>query len=378
MQSKIEIGHFIKQPQGFKAFIPDKFPPKLGPLSSEIVAKHTEAVRLLGKLDGITELLPDKDTFLLMFIRKDASSSSQMEGTQATMMDVIEHENIEPRSSLPHDVDDIFHYIKALNYGLERTKHLPLSLKFIRELHSELMVNARSTQNPYPGEFRTTQNWIGGTRPDNATFVPPPATELMRSLGDLEKFIHANDDFLPLVKAGLLHAQFETIHPFNDGNGRTGRILITMFLWYKHLLNMPILYLSAYFKKHQKLYYENLNAYHDGNVISWLDFFLDGIIDTANSAVDTCAKITKLRERDITKITLLSKAVSETSMNLLNKLYTMPLVGITDVVKWTGKTKRSSYAAIERLVDLGILVKIGNNKYGQKWCYKDYMDLFLE
>ena len=335
-------------------------------------------MRLLGKLDGITELLPDKDTFLLMFIKKDASSSSQLEGTQATMMDVIEHENIEPRSSLPQDVDDIFHYIKALNYGLERTKHLPLSLKFIRELHSELMKNARSTQNPYPGEFRRTQNWIGGTRPDSATFVPPPANELMRSLGDFENFIHANDDFLPLIKAGMLHAQFETIHPFNDGNGRTGRILITMFLWYKHLLNMPILYLSSYFKKHQKLYYEKLNAYHDGDVMSWLSFFLDGIIDTANSAVDTCAKITKLRERDITKITLLSKAVSETSMKILNNLYTMPLVGITDVVKWTGKTKKASYAAISRLVDIGILVKTGNNNYAQKWVYKDYIDLFIE
>lgn len=378
MPNKIEMGHFILQPQGFKAFVPSAFPPKIKNMPGNIVAKHTEAVRLLGKLDGITMLLPDKDTFLLMFIKKDAASSSQLEGTQATMMDVIERENMEPRGSLPNDVDDIFHYIKALNYGLERTKTLPLSLKFIRELHNKLMMNARSTQNPYPGQFRTSQNWIGGTRPDNATFVPPPATEIMKALNDFEKFIHTDDDFLPLVKAGLLHAQFETIHPFNDGNGRTGRLLITMFLWYKRLLDMPILYLSSYFKKYQKIYYEKLNSYHNGEVFNWLEFFLDGIIDTANSAFDTCDKITKLRERDTAKIALLSKSVSQTSINLLNKLYSMPIVGITDVIKWTGKTKKSSYAAIERFVEMGILVKIGNNSYGQKWYYKDYIDLFAD
>ena len=238
------------------------------------------------------------------------------------------------------------------------------------------MLKARSTHNSYPGEFRTSQNWIGGTRPDNATYVPPPVEDMKRALNDLEKFMHANDDYLPLIKAGLLHAQFETIHPFNDGNGRTGRILITMFLWYKKLLEMPILYLSAYFKQHRQLYYEKLNNYHNGDIVGWLDFFLDGIIDTANSAIKTCALITKVRERDTDKVKVLGKAVSQSTMNVLENLYRMPIVGISDIMKWTHTSKPSSYKMIERLINMGILVKLGDNSYAQKWYYKDYMDLF--
>jgi Fic family protein len=253
--NEIVIGNYRKQVnQQFKAFIPEPFPPaKKLAFNNKIITKHTEAIRLLGKLDGITELLPDKDLFLTMFIRKDASNSSQIEGTNATIMDTIESENAEPTNDLPDEVDDIFHYIDALNYALERIKSFPFTLRFIRELHEKLMVDARATHFAFPGEFRTKQNWISGTRPGNAKFVPPPVEEMKIALSDLEKFIHAKDDYLPLIKAGLLHAQFETIHPFNDGNGRTGRMLITMFLWYKNLLEMPILYLSTYFKKHRKL-----------------------------------------------------------------------------------------------------------------------------
>ena len=379
VMNNIKIGSFVQQSAGFKAFVPDDFPPIVGlSLPNTIISKHTEAIRLLGKLDGITELLPDKDWFLVMFVKKDASSSSQIEGTNATMMDVIEKENVEPSSSLPEDVDDIIHYIDALNYGLVRAKDFPLSLRFIRELHSKLMLKARSTHNSYPGEFRTSQNWIGGTRPDNATYVPPPVEDMNRALNDLEKFMHADDDYLPLVKAGLLHAQFETIHPFNDGNGRTGRMLITMFLWYKKLLEMPILYLSAYFKQHRDVYYQKLNNYHNGDIVGWLDFFLDGIIETANSAIKTCAMITKLRERDTDKVKVLSKAVSQSTMNVLENLYKMPIVGISDIMKWTGTTKPSGYKMIERLVKMGILVKLGDNAYAQKWYYKDYIDLFYK
>ena len=375
--SNIKIGNFVKQSAGFKAFIPNPFPPvKQLSLPNTIISKHTEAIRLLGKLDGITELLPDKDWFLVMFVKKDASSSSQIEGTNATMMDVIEKENVEPSTSLPEDVDDIMHYINALNYGMIRAKEFPLSLRFIRELHSKLMINARSTHNSYPGEFRTSQNWIGGTRPDNATYVPPPVEEMTRALNDLEKFMHTNDDYLPLVKAGLVHAQFETIHPFNDGNGRTGRILITMFLWYKKLLEMPILYLSTYFKQHKDIYYQKLNDYHNGDIIGWLDFFLDGIIDTANSAIKTCALITKIRERDTDKVKVLSKAVSQSTMTVLENLYKMPIVGISDIMKWTRTSKPSGYKMINRLVQMGILVKLGDNMYAQKWYYKDYINLF--
>lgn len=373
------IGQYVQQPQGFKAFIPNNFPPQNGlKLDSKLVAKHTEAIRLLGKLDGITALLPDKDLFLTMFIRKDASSSSQIEGTNATMMDSIERENVEPSTNLPADVDDILHYINALNYGLDRAKDFPFTLRFIRELHEKLMTDARSTHLAYPGEFRTKQNWISGTRPDNAKYVPPPVHEMNISLDHLEKFIHAEDDYLPLIKAGLLHAQFETIHPFNDGNGRTGRMLITMFLWYKKLLEMPILYLSSYFKKHQQLYYERLDGYHNGEIVEWLDFFLDGIIEIANSAITTCVMITKLRERDINKVMQLNRTASEATIKVLDNLYKIPIVGIADIVKWTGYTERGGYKVIERLVNMNILkpLKTGENVYAQKWVYVEYLSLF--
>ncbi|MDR1461438.1 MAG: Fic family protein [Campylobacteraceae bacterium] len=377
--NKFVIGKLVQQPQGYKSFIPSDFPPQdnLG-LPNSIMIKHTEAIRLLGKLDGITELLPDKDLFLLMFIRKDAASSSQIEGTNATMMDAIESENAEPRSNLPNDVDDILHYISALNYGLERLKELPFSLRLIRELHKKLMSDARSSHNAYPGEFRRSQNWIGGTRPDNARFVPPPADAMNKALDQFEKFIHDNDNFLPLIKAGLLHSQFETIHPFNDGNGRTGRIIITMFLWQKKLLEMPILYLSSYFKKYQQIYYEKLNNYHNGDIFGWLDFFLDGITETALSSIKTCSAITKLRENDMIKVQTLNRTASEATVKILEELYKMPIVGIADVTKWTNYTPRGAYRAVDRLVNMNILypVKSGDNIYAQKWVYRDYIDLF--
>ncbi len=377
--NKIFIGQPVRQKEGFEAFIPADFPPidELQ-LDNKLIAKHTEAVRLLGKLDGITELLPDKDWFLTMFIRKDASSSSQIEGTNATMMDAIERENVEPSSNLPADVDDIIHYIEALNYGLARAKDFPFTLRFIRELHEKLMTGARTTHLAYPGEFRTKQNWISGTRPDNAKYVPPPVSEMKTALDQLEKFIHAEDSYLPLVKAGLLHAQFETIHPFNDGNGRTGRMLITMFLWYKKLLEMPILYLSSYFKQYQDVYYEKLDGYHNGEVAEWLDFFLDGIIEIANSSIATCAAITKLREQDTKKVMHLNRTASEATIKVLENLYKMPIAGIADIVKWTGYTERGGYKVIERLVDMEILrpMKTGDNVYAQKWAYAEYLDLF--
>jgi len=380
--NSFEIGRDIKQPDGYKAFIPAPFPP-IGDmrLPGNIMASHTEAVRLLGKLDGITELLPDKNWFLMMFIQKDASSSSQIEGTNATMMDVIEKQNVEPRVTLPEDVDDIIHYINALNYGIERLKEFPFSLRFIREIHENLMTNARGTQFSYPGEFRNSQNWIGGTRPDNARFVPPPVHEMNRALSDFERFMRASDDYLPLIKAGLLHSQFETIHPFTDGNGRTGRMLITMFLWYKKLLEMPVLYLSSFFKKHQQVYYEKLDAYHRlGGVFNWIDFFLEGVIYTANSAIDTCTGITKLREKDMRKIQSLGKTSAKSTLEILQNLYRMPIIGIADIVKWTGYTNTGGYKAIERLTNMGILKLIprGSTKYGQKWMYTDYMRLFDE
>lgn len=377
-----KIGVYKTQPEGFKAFVLESFPPKdTLVFSPAIQQKHAEAMRLLGKLDGITALLPDRDYFLEMFVRKDASSSSQIEGTQASISDAIEALNIERRNNLPQDVDDILHYIEALNYGLERAKDFPFSLRFIRELHEKLMTGARNTHNPFPGEFRRTQNWIGGTRPDNARFVPPPVREMNQALNDLEKFIHADDEYLPLIKAGLLHAQFETIHPFLDGNGRTGRMLVTMFLWYRRLLEMPVLYLSTYFKKHQETYYEKLNAYHseNGNVEEWVEFFLDGVIDIANSSIETCRKITELRERDMRKAQKLGKATAPKTLDMIRFLYKMPTVGIADVVNQTRYSRPSAYKLIDRLVDMNILYPADENDgYGKKYTYKDYVEVFAE
>ncbi len=377
-----KIGIYRVQPEGFKAFILEPFPPKdMLVFSPSIQQKHAEAMRLLGKLDGITALLPDRDYFLEMFVRKDASSSSQIEGTQASISDAIEALNIERRNNLSQDVDDILHYIDALNYGLERAKKFPFSLRFIRELHEKLMIGARNTHNPFPGEFRRTQNWIGGTRPDNARFVPPPIHEMNQALNDLEKFIHADDDYLPLIKAGLLHAQFETIHPFLDGNGRTGRMLVTMFLWYKGLLETPVLYLSTYFKKHQEIYYEKLNAYHseNGNIEEWVEFFLDGVIDIANSSIETCKRITELRDRDMRKVQELGKNMAPKALDMIRFLYKVPTVGIADVISQTGYSRPSAYKLIECLVDMNILYPTSeDDSYGKKYTYKDYVEVFTE
>ncbi|HUY69806.1 MAG TPA: Fic/DOC family N-terminal domain-containing protein, partial [Candidatus Tyrphobacter sp.] len=217
----IEIGQLKEQKEGFKAFIPAPFPSGSGfGFDAKILKKNGEATRLLGKLDGMTKLLPDVDFFLSMYLRKDAASSSQIEGTMATMIDAIEAE-VQPSANIPEDVDDILHYIKALNYGMKRVKedNFPMALRFIRELHKRLMDKARATHYSDPGEFRKSQNWIGGTRPDNAYFVPPPVDEMHVALGDLEKFMHTKDDILTPIKAALIHAQFEIIHPFLDGNG---------------------------------------------------------------------------------------------------------------------------------------------------------------
>lgn len=376
------IGLYRQQPQGFKAFIPNDFPPIEDlELSRQIISKHTEAIRLLGKLDGITQLLPDKDYFLEMFIRKDASSSSQIEGTKATMMDAVEAANVERSSKLPADVDDILHYIEALNYGLERAEDFPFTLRFIRELHQKLMTGARNTQNPFPGEFRHSQNWIGGTMPSNARFVPPPVNEMNSALGQFENFIHADDDYLPLVKAALLHAQFETIHPFNDGNGRTGRMIVTMFLWHEKLLEIPVLYLSSYFKKHQEVYYERLNGYHseENRIDEWIEFFLDGIIEIAKSAIETCKQITIIRERDMRKVQQLGRASAPKTMEVLRNLYRLPTVGIADVIKWTGYSRQGAYNLIERLEKMEILTPTKDiDVYGQKYIYRDYVKLFSD
>lgn len=375
----IVIGTYKPQPNGFKAFIPYPFPPKGGfDFDAKTLKKNDEATRLLGKLDGLTKLLPDADFFLLMYLRKDASASSQIEGTRASMIDAIAAE-AKIDTKIPDDVDDILHYIKALNYGIKRMEKddFPMISRFIRELHKELMKKARATHFSDPGEFRKSQNWIGGTRPDNASFVPPPVDEMHRALNDLEKFIHTDDTIPTVIKAGLVHAQFETIHPFLDGNGRTGRMFITFYLWKEGYLERPVLFLSSFFKKYQKLYYEKLLGYHNGNVSDWIDFFLEGVFEIADEAIDTVGKITTLREKDLLKIQTLGKRASESAALVLPKLYAQPIVTASVIQKWTGFTRAGAQTVIDRFIKMGILVpKDKGKKYGQSYMFKNYINIF--
>lgn len=373
------IGNNILQSDEYSAFVPSAFPPKRGfKFDTKIIKKASEASRLVGKLDGITKLLPDLDFFLLMYLRKDAAASSQIEGTMATMIDAIEAE-VKINTNVPNDVDDILHYIKALKYGMVRAKkdNFPFSLRFLRELHRELMNKARATHFADPGEFRKSQNWIGGTRPDNARFVPPPVLDMNKSLDDLEKYFYKDDDILTVIKAGLLHAQFETIHPFLDGNGRTGRMLITFFFWHEHFLENPVLFLSSYFKRHQKLYYEKLTDYHSGNIVSWVDFFLDGVIEIANEATTIVDKITKLREQDMAKIQNLGKRAAESAMQVMPKLYRQPIINVPLVQQWTGFSRPGSQEVINRFIEMNILSsKDKDVVYGQSYVYSKYLDIF--
>ncbi|MBI4224846.1 MAG: Fic family protein [Candidatus Sungbacteria bacterium] len=379
----VPIGVNKLQREGFKAFIPSPFPPKGGfEFDSQIIKKGSEATRLLGKLDGITKLLPDADFFLLMYLRKDATSSSQIEGTMATMVDAIEAE-MKVNTNVPDDVDDILHYIRALHYGMKRVTddNFPLTLRFVRELHKQLMDKARTTHHSYPGEFRRTQNWIGGRTPMNAKFVPPPVEEMHTALDDLERFIHKQDSLLDVIKAGLIHAQFETIHPFTDGNGRTGRMLVTFYLWKAGLLEKPVLFLSSFFRKHQMLYYQRLFGYQSehGNVAEWMDFFLDGVIEIANEAIDIVEKITALREEDVLKIQKLGKRASESAAMVLPKLYAQPIVNVAAIQKWTGFTRAGAQTVVNRFIEMGILTpKNKDRKYGQSYIYRKYVDIFSE
>jgi Fic family protein len=371
----IEIGKTIKQREGFSAFVPNPFPPQgLFDLSQPLLIKAAEADRLVGKLDGITHTLPDVEFFLHMFVVKDAESSAQIEGTRATMMDALQKgAGLSPTAS---DADDIIFYIRALEYGTKRLKTLPLSLRLIREVHARLMTGARATHFANPGEFRTSPNWIGGTAPSNALFVPPPVSEMNRSLGEFEKFLHDEKSVLPLVHIALAHAQFETIHPFLDGNGRTGRLLMTMLMCHRGLLERPVLFLSSYFKRNQKVYYARLNGYHDGEVGQWIDFFLDGIIDTANESIAISKKIRQIRDDDMTKLQSLAKRESESGVLVLSQLFREPVVTASTVMKWTGFSRAGALKLLARFVVLGILEQIESEIQERSFVYRRYINVF--
>lgn len=374
----MKIGKLIKQSQGYFSFIPDKFPP-VEPvvLNSKTQKLHARAALMLGKLDGITQLLPDLDFFIFMYIRKEASRSSEIEGTKATMIDVIKSE-ADIESKWPDDIDRIIHYIEAMNYGLKRLEKFPLSLRFIRETHQVLLGNTKDAPGKIPGEFRTSQNWIGGGSPATAKFVPPTPNEMKRSLNDFEKFLHIDDEYPPLIKAALTHAQFETIHPFLDGNGRTGRLLTTFYLCKLNILERPVLYLSEYFLNNQKAYYESLNSYHseDGEISQWLDFFLDGVAIIADQAVETSKKINKLKQEDTVIIHKLGRS-AKTGIQILEKLYQLPIVNVKKIEEWSGLSRPAANELVRKLVEIGILEQRNKGiEYGREFWYVRYLDLF--
>lgn len=372
----ITIGRYIYQKGGYRAFIPEGFPPKeLSFNTSKIINLLAEANLLLGKLDGLTKLLPDINFFIFMYIKKEAAYSSQVEGTRAKLTDALQAE-IGKTTNLPRDVDDILHYISAMNAGLQKLEKLPLSLRLIREVHEVLLTEARSSAYPYPGEFRKTQNWIMGTTPNDARFVPPPPEYVMPAMGELEKFFHSEEEIPLLIKAALIHSQFETIHPFIDGNGRTGRLLITFYLCQQGILEKPVLYLSEHFRKHRDLYFSMLDEYRKGNVAAWLEFFLKGIANVSKEAIKTSNRVIELREKDLHRLAGLGKA-NKQAIVLLKNLFKLPMVNVRKIQEFTGLSREASNRLVKKFVKLGILhPKDKEKKYAQIFVYKEYLDLF--
>ena len=376
----MRTGKYITQLKGdleYKAFIPNPLPFEIK-IDKEFQSLLSEADQSLGRLDGIAETLPDVDFFILMYIRKEATLSSQVEGTEATFADVLKAEAKIRDLEIHKDVDEILNYINAMNYGLKRMETLPLSLRLIKEIHKILLTGVRG-EGREPGEFRKTQNWIGGGPSiQKASFVPPPPHEIMPLLDNLEKFFYDKSPTPILVKTGLIHAQFEVIHPFLDGNGRIGRLLITFYLCQQKVLNKPLLYLSDFFKKYRQEYYDRLNAFHEKDDIEgWLKFFLDGIIITAKEAVETSKKIIKLREEDMKRIFTLGRSLNKATL-VFNHLFHTPLITIKDVEKITGLKNPNALALINKLVNLGILTETTGRKRNKVFAYERYIKLFEE
>ena len=372
----MRIGKYITQLKGdaeYKAFIPNPLPFEIR-IDANLQNLLSKADMALGRLDGIAEILPDVDFFILMYIRKEATLSSQVEGTQATFSDLLKAEAKIEDMEIHKDVDEIVNYINAMNYGLKRLKTLPLSLRLIKEIHKTLLHGVRGEWKN-PGEFRTSQNWVGGATINTASFIPTPPHELFSLLGNLENYLHNTAPLPILVKAGLVHAQFENIHPFLDGNGRIGRLLITFYLCQQEVLQRPLLYLSEFFKQHRQAYYDKLNAVHEKDDIEgWLKFFFEGVCVTANKSVETARKILKLRENDVSKFVGLGRAGK--GMQLLNSLYKTPLVSVKGVENITGLKNPNALMLVSKFIKLGILKEITGQKRNRVFSYYNYVKLF--
>ena len=383
MSIQRQTGTYIKSStadESFQSFIPFPLPPN-PPLQfddnlQDLIEK---ANRSLGRLDGLTDLLPDISLFLYFYIRKEALLSSQIEGIQSSFSDLLLFERGEKPGVSVNAVKEVSHYVAAMNHGLARLKDgFPLSLRLFREIHEILLQKGRgSTQTP--GEFRTSQNWIGGTRPGNAEFIPPPPDKVMECMGTLEKFLHNDPVRTPiLIKAALAHVQFETIHPFLDGNGRVGRLLITFLLCAEKALAEPLLYLSLYFKTHRTTYYDLLQTVRvTGEWEEWLTFFLTGVKETSDQATGTAKSILRLFDRDRQRIQALGRAAGS-ALRLHQYLQKNPFISISQVAEEVGMTAPAVSAAINRLQGLDILTEFTGRQRNRLFSYHQYLDILKE
>jgi Fic family protein len=360
-----------------RAFVPLELPPVDPPLivDDRLGTRLAQAEQALVRLGLAGEIVPSIDWFIYAFVRKEAVISSQIEGTQTTLLDLLVFEAGEQARSNA-DIEDVTNYLAALVYArgqLSSKRGLPLSMRVLNEAHKRLMRGVRGG-NRQPGEVRRSQNWIGGSRPGNAAYVPPPAVKLPRLLSDLEKYIHRDDPMPKLLRAGLLHAQFETIHPYLDGNGRIGRLLITLLLEHWGLLEQPLLYLSLFFKRHRQEYYRRLDLIRtEGDWEGWLDFFLDGIATISDEAVASARDLYALVSTDRTRL-LAAQTVSVSALRLFEQLPRQPIVTVASAMKIVDATKPTTTRAIEILSDLGILVETTGRKRDRSFAYRAYLE----
>jgi len=372
-------GQYVQQPGGYRAFIPAPLLP-LPPveLTGMLQERLSAADYALGRLEGAVQTLPNPDLFVFMYVRKEAVLSSQIEGTQSSLQNLLAAEARLQDPNTPADVAEVVNYVRAMNYGLKRLSVLPVSVRLIREIHAELMRGVRGGRLS-PGELRTTQNWIGppGCTLTEAIFVPPPPHEVPKALADLERFLHSECASPPLIQVGLAHAQFETIHPFLDGNGRVGRLLITFLLVEKRLLSKPVLYLSHYFKRHRTNYYERLQAVRDaGDWEGWLGFFLHGVTEVSRQAADTAAAILRMREEYRAHITERLGRAAGNGHRVMDMLFNHPIVNVAHVRKWLKITPAGANNLVNRLVKVGLLREITGYARNRRFRFDPYLRLF--
>lgn len=372
-------GVYRQQPSGYKAFVPSALPPDPPvKIEGELQNLLSQADMSLARLDGLGHILPNAGLFIAMYVRKEALLSSQIEGTQASLEDLFEFESGKKPENV-NDVAEVVNYVKALNYGMERLQEFPMSLRLIREIHAELMTGVRGGEKT-PGEFRKTQNWIGppGCTLKEARFIPPPPHEAETALGALELYLHQPAQLPVLVDCALIHYLFETIHPFLDGNGRLGRLLITFYLHWKGVMAKPLLYLSYYFRKYRQEYYDRLNKVRDdGDFEQWIAFFLKGVVVTADSAVDAARQIMELQSRH-RSLLWQKKISSPLAVGILEKLFFTPYVSVNDIASEFSTSYQAASTLVAQLEGIGILKEITGRKRDKRYLYADYLHILEE